>query len=130
MYVADVCMRSEPYLEKPVLHATFLVSKHTVVPLDLVAVDTCTGKRLYSFIFVAWGIIADVDVESERFRCLGKSRYTVGAAIRIAGSFPSCISTFTADWMLFLKSPEFPRVRPVMDLGQPPLVCMEKSALN
>jgi len=53
--------------------------------MDLVAVDTCTGKRLYSFLSVAWGIIADVDIESEKFRSLGNARFAVGAAIRIAG---------------------------------------------
>ena len=76
---------SEPYLEKPVLHATFLVAKHKVVPMDLVSVETCTGQRLYSFLSVAWGIIADVDIESERFRSLGNARFTVGAVVRIAG---------------------------------------------
>jgi len=76
---------SEPYLEKPVLHATFMIAKHSVMPLDLVAVDTCTGQRLYSFLSVAWGIIADVDKESERFRNLGNARFAVQASIRIAG---------------------------------------------
>ena len=78
-------MHSEPYLEKPLLHATFVLAKHTLQPMDLVAVDTCTGKRLYSFLSVAWGIIADVDIESEKFRSLGNARFAVGAAIRIAG---------------------------------------------
>ena len=76
---------SEPYLERAVLHATFLLAKHAVSPMDLVAVDTCAGRRLYSFLSVAWGIIADVDVESERFRSLGNGRFTVGAVVRIVG---------------------------------------------
>jgi len=79
-----VYMHSEPYLEKPVLHSAFLIAKHTVLPMDLIAVDTCTGKRLYSFLSVNWGIIADVDSESERFRSLGNTRFAVGAVIRIA----------------------------------------------
>jgi len=74
----------EPYLEKAMLHSTFLVAKHTVVPMDLVAVDTCAGTRLYSFLSITWGIIADVDSESERFRSLGNARFHVGAFIRIA----------------------------------------------
>ena len=76
---------SEPYLERPVLHATFQLAKHTVLPMDLVAVDTCAGQRLYSFLSVAWGIVADVDIESERFRSLGNARFTLGAVIRIVG---------------------------------------------
>jgi len=54
--------------------------------MDLIAVDTCTGQRLYSFLGVAWGMISDVDIESERFRSLGNSRFTIGLAVRIAGS--------------------------------------------
>ena len=50
--------------------------------MDLVAVDT-SKKRLYSFLSVAWGIIADVDIESERYRRLGNARFTVGAVVRI-----------------------------------------------
>jgi len=78
-------MHSEPYVVKPVLHSSFLIAKHRVTAMDLVAVDTCTGQRLYSFLSIAWGIIADVDSESERFRSLGNARFAVGAAIRIAG---------------------------------------------
>ena len=87
-------MASEPYLKKAVLHSSFLIAKHTALPMDLVAVDTCTGTRLYSFLSVAWGIIADVDNESERFRSLGNARFAVGAAIRIAGLFQCYISAF------------------------------------
>jgi len=78
---------SEPYLERPVQHATFLIAKHSVMPLDLVEVDTCMGQRLYSFLQIAWGIVADVDIESERFRSLGNARFTVGTVVRIAGLF-------------------------------------------
>lgn len=31
----------------------------------------------------AWGLTADVDVESERWRCLGGARFTVGALVRV-----------------------------------------------
>jgi len=68
-----------------VLSAAFVLTKHTVVPMDACAVDTCTGKRLYSFICVEWGIVADVDIESEKFRSLGKARFTLGTVIRLVG---------------------------------------------
>ena len=71
------------------LHAAFQLVKHRVSPIDLVAVDTCSGRRLYSFLSVAWGIIADVDSESERFRSLGNARFTVGAVVRIIGRHAS-----------------------------------------
>ncbi len=58
------------------------MAKHVVLPMDLVAVDT-VRERLYSFLSVTWAIIADVDIESERYRGLGRARFTVGALTRI-----------------------------------------------
>ena len=52
------------------------------MPMDLVAVDTI-NERIYSFLSVTWAIIADVDIESERYRGLGGARFTVGALARI-----------------------------------------------
>lgn len=52
--------------------------------MDLVAVDTCR-ERIYSFLSITWGIIADVDIESEKYRSLGNARFTVGAVSRILG---------------------------------------------
>jgi sphingosine kinase len=37
---------------------------------------------VYSFLSVAWGIIADIDLESEKIRCCGDSRYTIWGAYR------------------------------------------------
>ena len=56
------------------------------MPMDLVAVDTI-GGRLYSFLSVTWAIIADVDIESEKFRSLGGARFTVMAINRIISTF-------------------------------------------
>lgn len=64
------------------LHATHVLLKHNIVPMDLVAVDTLDG-RVYSFLSVTWGIIADVDIESESYRSLGNMRFTIGAIARI-----------------------------------------------
>jgi len=83
--VIMIVMCREPYLERPVLHAAFLIAKHSVVPMDLVAVDTSTGKRLYSFLSLSWGITSDVDIESEKLRSLGGARFSIGAVIRIVG---------------------------------------------
>ena len=52
------------------------------MPMDLVAVDT-RKERIYSFLSVTWAIIADVDIESEKYRGLGGARFTVGALARI-----------------------------------------------
>lgn len=62
-----------------------MLAKHDILPMDLVAIDTCKGKRLYSFLAVAWGMISDVDIESEKFRSMGESRFTLMAAVKILG---------------------------------------------
>jgi sphingosine kinase len=33
-----------------------------------------SGKTIYSFLSIGWGIMADVDIESERLRFLGEPR--------------------------------------------------------
>ncbi|ELT99919.1 hypothetical protein CAPTEDRAFT_126517 [Capitella teleta] len=72
-----------PTGDNAMLHATFALIKHEVIPMDIVAVDTVSGKRLYSFLSVAWGLTSDVDIESERYRSMGGARFTVGAMARI-----------------------------------------------
>lgn len=73
----------EPYSDNLLSHATFALVKHDVVPMDLIAVETSSGKRLYSFLSVAWGIVSDVDIESEKYRSMGNTRFTVGVVSRI-----------------------------------------------
>ena len=60
--------------------------KHQVVPMDLVAVDTVDG-RVFSFLSVTWGLLADIDIESERFRSLGGARFTVEAVARLISEY-------------------------------------------
>ena len=55
-------------------------------PLDLIYVESLTYER-YAFLSFGWGIIADIDIESEKFRKLGENRFTVGALQRILGEF-------------------------------------------
>lgn len=58
-------------LEKLTVEAAVMISRHDVIPFDLAVVDVCTGQRFFSFLCVEWGIIADVDVDSEQYRFLG-----------------------------------------------------------
>ncbi|ESO02544.1 hypothetical protein HELRODRAFT_106711 [Helobdella robusta] len=74
---------SESYLHNIVLTSTLFVIKNRTEPMDLVTVETSSNKTLYSILSVAWGIVADVDIESEMYRYLGKARFTVGAIKRI-----------------------------------------------
>lgn len=40
-------------------------------------------QKLISFLSVGWGLMADIDIESERLRMIGEARFTVGALARI-----------------------------------------------
>lgn len=52
--------------------------------MDLVSIHLPSSPRLFSFLSVAWGFVADVDVESEKYRHVGAARFTVGTLVRLA----------------------------------------------
>ncbi|XP_067639393.1 sphingosine kinase 2 [Eurosta solidaginis] len=77
---------NESYEPKPILYATLTCIAGRVAPMDVVRVDTGRdGKcvEMYSFLSVGWGLIADVDIESESLRSIGASRFTVWAIRRL-----------------------------------------------
>lgn len=69
------------------LSAAFLIAKGIAQekyrPLDI-AKTIQNGQTYYSFLSLGWGIISDVDIESEKLRFLGSIRTDVYALIRIA----------------------------------------------
>ena len=66
-----------------VLGAAFKIAKGQKVYMDLTELDCeYEKKKIYSFSSVAWGIIADVDINSEAIRCIGPPRFTVWGAWR------------------------------------------------
>ncbi|XP_011185060.2 sphingosine kinase 1 [Zeugodacus cucurbitae] len=78
----------EPYEPKPILYATLTCIAGKLAPMDLVRIDT--GKEgkaceMYSFLSVGWGLIADIDIESERLRSIGASRFTFWTIRRLIG---------------------------------------------
>ena len=77
----------EPIRDDPALHASFVIVKHENLPMDIVAVDTCTGRRIYSFLSVGWALVADVDIESEKYRYMGGARFTVGVINRVISEY-------------------------------------------
>lgn len=48
------------------------------------SVHLATGQRLFSFLSLAWGFVADVDIESERYRHVGAIRFLMGTLVRLA----------------------------------------------
>lgn len=55
-----------------IVQAAILIATHQVIPFDLAVIHTRDDQRLFSFLCVEWGIIADVDCESEKYRFLGR----------------------------------------------------------
>ncbi|XP_053181196.1 sphingosine kinase 1-like [Scomber japonicus] len=62
----------------------FLLCKGLVSPMDLVSIHLPSSPRLFSFLSLAWGFVADVDIESEKYRHVGAARFTVGTLVRLA----------------------------------------------
>ena len=52
-------------------------------PLDIVKSQTPKPEPHYSFLSIVFGIVADVDIESERFRYMGDIRFSIMAMMKI-----------------------------------------------
>lgn len=64
--------------KKLLTNCTFILCKGLHAPMDLVSLSTASGKRFFSFLGFGWGFIADVDIDSEKYRRLGNARFTLG----------------------------------------------------
>ncbi|KAF3687485.1 Sphingosine kinase 1 [Channa argus] len=69
--------------EELLLSCGFLLCKGLVSHMDLVSIRLSSGTRLFSFLSLAWGFIADVDIESEKYRHIGAVRFTIGTLVRL-----------------------------------------------
>ena len=67
--------------------AIFGIIRGNLMDLDICSVITPTEK-LYAFLSVTWGLVSDVDIESERYRFLGETRFLIGTVARIIGLAP------------------------------------------
>uniref|UniRef100_A0A6I8PDG8 Sphingosine kinase 1 n=1 Tax=Ornithorhynchus anatinus TaxID=9258 RepID=A0A6I8PDG8_ORNAN len=70
--------------EELLTNCTHLLCRGLLAPMDLLSLQTASGRRLFSLLSLAWGFIADVDVESEKYRRLGETRFTLGTLLRLA----------------------------------------------
>lgn len=75
---------NEPYLPCSTLPSALAAVKNHTNPMDLVRVET-TSTIMFSFLSVGWGLLSDVDIESERLRMLGGQRFTVWCVARLIG---------------------------------------------
>ncbi|XP_047430971.1 sphingosine kinase 1-like [Mugil cephalus] len=70
--------------EELLVSCGFLLCKGLVSRMDLVSIHLSSSPRLFSFLSLAWGFVADVDIESEKYRHVGAARFTVGTLVRLA----------------------------------------------
>lgn len=61
-----------------------LLCRRRLTPMSLLSLQMASGQRVFSVLSLAWGFVADVDIESEKFRRLGAIRFTVGTLLRLA----------------------------------------------
>jgi len=66
-----------------IIDAAFCIAKGGHQPIDLMHVQAGAECRCVSFLSLSAATIADVDIESERLRCIGSARFTVWAVWRI-----------------------------------------------
>ena len=60
------------------MNAAFQIIRGGVAPLDLATVQTGDGGECYMALLANWGLVADVDIESEKFRRIGDTRFVLG----------------------------------------------------
>lgn len=65
------------------LNATFALIKGAASELDISSMSDGRQKVVYSFLSLEWAFIADVDIESERYRMFGGLRFTVSSVAKI-----------------------------------------------
>ncbi|KAM8946939.1 sphingosine kinase 1 [Pelodytes ibericus] len=68
---------------KLLTNCAFVLCKGQPQPLDIVSLTTASGKRIFSFLSLAWGFISDVDIESEKYRFMGSFRFSLGTFVRL-----------------------------------------------
>ena len=60
------------------MNAAFQIICGGVIPLDITTVQTGDGGKCYMSLLANWGLAADVDIESEKFRKIGETRFILG----------------------------------------------------
>ena len=86
------------------LNAAFLIAKGKQQSFDIAAIEQ-NGTKYYSFLSLAWGLISDVDIESEKLKFLGALRFDLYALILI-----SLLRTYKGRFS-FIPHPDFKRDR-------------------
>ncbi|XP_037804984.1 sphingosine kinase 1-like [Penaeus monodon] len=108
--------QGEPYLANPVLVSTLNQVYGRVSPMDLVLVQTPEGKKTLSFLSLGLGLLSDIDIESERLRSLGETRFVIWAIARWANlrKYKATVSFRRVEG----RNANFHKTRPVLERSQ------------
>ncbi|XP_030571680.1 sphingosine kinase 2 [Drosophila novamexicana] len=89
---------NEPYFSNPVLGAALTAISGRSSPMDAVRVEL-QNRVMFSFLSIGWGLISDVDIESECIRMFGYQRFTIWTLYRLANlrTYNGKISYLLAD---------------------------------
>ncbi|XP_050351552.1 sphingosine kinase 1-like [Nymphalis io] len=75
---------NEPYIPQNLTGLTMAIARGKTAHMDVVRVET-KSKIMFSFLSVGWGLLSDIDIESERLRAIGGQRFTIWALARLVG---------------------------------------------
>ncbi|KPI97225.1 PREDICTED: sphingosine kinase 1-like [Papilio xuthus] len=75
---------NEPYIRENLTGISMGLARGRVAPMDVVRVETKTNI-MFSFLSVGWGLLSDIDIESERLRAIGGQRFAIWALARLVG---------------------------------------------
>ncbi len=64
--------------EYSLLNAAFMIIRGRPIPLNVSTLQIPGGHKCYMCLLASWGIVADIDIESEKLRKLGQSRFILG----------------------------------------------------
>ncbi|KAK9785097.1 hypothetical protein WJX73_000264 [Symbiochloris irregularis] len=59
--------------------AAYALCKHKSRPLDIASIRQPSQERSYSFLSISYGIISNLDINTENLRWMGSIRFTIGA---------------------------------------------------
>eukprot|EP00472_Partenskyella_glossopodia_P014004 CAMPEP_0197527158 /NCGR_PEP_ID=MMETSP1318-20131121/20518_1 /TAXON_ID=552666 /ORGANISM="Partenskyella glossopodia, Strain RCC365" /LENGTH=506 /DNA_ID=CAMNT_0043081653 /DNA_START=225 /DNA_END=1745 /DNA_ORIENTATION=+ len=63
--------------------SAYIIAKQNVRDLDMCSFQQPGLKPIYGFLSMSWGLISDIDINSEVCRCMGKARFTAYAITRL-----------------------------------------------
>ena len=78
LYVCVVLIHVHRREEYSIANAVFQILCGAISPMDVLTAHTTEGKKYFTLLF-DWGMIADIDIESEKYRRLGETRFIIGA---------------------------------------------------